>query len=182
MKLVLVLEMTPLAAGSPLVVDWLCGTVFLVVRAAFRNRLWCSDEKANFVSKHPNKQVLTDGLLLKLHITPQLVSVSPADVSQEDVPTACSGALSFHSTPGCSPRRSPGACLTHRRMSLGTTQTSGDVFLMALIKLSSWWSLMVVEQGKQRSLCRAAAAISWFMTREKCPAPHEAEQETFQIP
>lgn len=43
-------------------------------------------EKANFVSKHPNKQLLTNGLLFKPHITLQLVSVSPADVSQENPP------------------------------------------------------------------------------------------------
>lgn len=95
--------------------------VFLVVRTAFRKCFWCTDEKANFVSKHPNKQVLTDGLLLKPHITLQLVSVSPTDVSQENFPTACSGGLSFHSTSGCIPRRSLGACSTRCRYVLGTT-------------------------------------------------------------
>lgn len=77
--------------------------------AAFRKCSWCTDGKASFVSKHPNKQVLTDGLLLKPHITLQLVSVSPTDVSQEKF-LACLGALSFHSTSGCIPRRSLGAC------------------------------------------------------------------------
>lgn len=95
--------MIPLAAGSPLIVDWLYGTVFLVVRAAFRNRLWCSDEKANFVSKHPNKQVLTDGLLLKPHITPQLVSVSPADVSRRTSPRHAQELSAFTARPAAAP-------------------------------------------------------------------------------
>jgi len=93
-----------------------------VVRAAFRNHSRCADEKANFVSKHPNKQVLTDGLLLEPHINLQLVSVSPTDVSLENLPAVCSGALSFHSTPGCIPRRSPGACSTHCRDVFGSNR------------------------------------------------------------
>lgn len=95
--------------------------VFLVVRAAFRNCLWCTDEKASLVSKHPNKQALTDGLLLKPYITLQLVSVSPTDVSQDNFPMVCSGALGFPSTCGCIPRRSLSACSTHCRYVLGTT-------------------------------------------------------------
>lgn len=43
------------------------------------------------MSKHPNEQVLTDGLLLERHTTLQLVSVSPTDVSQENFPTVLVG-------------------------------------------------------------------------------------------
>lgn len=65
-------------------------------------------------------------------------------------------------------------------MSLGATD-SGNVFLIALIKSCSWWSLLVTKQGKQGRLCIAAAAITWFRSREKHPVPREAEQETFCI-
>jgi len=119
-------------------------TVFLVVRAAFRNHLRCTDEKANFVSKHTNKQVLTDGLLLKPHITLQLVPLSPTDVSQENFPTGSLGALSFRSTPGYIPRRSLSACSTHCRYVFGNNtgfwkHVSHRVDKIRLPVESIWW-------------------------------------------
>lgn len=150
-----------------------------MVRAAFRNHLWYTDEKANFVSKHPNKQVLTDGLLLKPHITLQLVSVSPTDVSLENFPTACSGALSFHRMPGCIPRRSLVSCSACCRYVIGNNTDFWKRVSHSVDKLGSQWSLLLTEQSKQSCLCTAAvAAISWSTSSEKCPVLREAEQET----
>lgn len=154
--------------------------VFLVVRAAFRNCLWCTDEKASLVSKHPNKQALTDGLLLKPYITLQLVSVSPTDVSQENFPMVCSGALGFPSMSGCIPRRSLSACSTHCRYVLGTTGSqkcvshSIDKFRLPVQPVGGWtgWAKVPVHSDP--------ATVIWSISSEKCLVLHEAEQDTFK--
>lgn len=113
------------------------------------------------MSKHPNEQVLTDGLLLEPHTTLQLVSVSPADVSQENFPTVLVG---------------------HVAGMPWEQQASRNVFSMVQINLGSQWSLLGAEQGKQSCPCTvAAAAVIWSMSSEKCSVLNEAEQDILSI-